>query len=170
MMLFLIFAVFLICLALLFALAWTDHKYYILPNVLNLALLISFLILHNLTGWWIISIEQAILGGLIGGAFLLAVRFVANHVMGQEDTVGLGDVKFMIAAGVGVGVPDVLLVLSVGALFGIAHGFILREIESRKVEGKVSLMTVNVPAGVGLCLATLIVTMVNFNVWWEFIK
>lgn len=170
MMLFLTFSVFLICLALLCALAWIDHKYYILPNVLNLALLIGFLIWHSLTGWKIVSVEQAVLGGFIGGVFLLAVRFVANHVMAQEDSVGLGDVKLMIAAGFGVGMPDVLLVLSIGALFGIVHGFILREIENRRTGKKASLMTVNVPAGVGLCLATLIIATINCALWWELIK
>lgn len=170
MMLYLIFFVFLLCLILLAALAWTDHKYYILPNLYNLSLLIGFLILHNLMGWALISLEQAVAGALVGGGFLLAVRFVADKVMQQEDTVGLGDVKFMIAAGFGLGMPDVLLALSVGALFGILHGVVLRAVQIRSTGQKISLMNVNVPAGVGLCLATLGIMIFNFAGWWEMIK
>ena len=108
--------VFLLCYIILIWLAWTDHKLYILPNKLNLALLICFGLFHYILDWSLISPESAVAGLAVGGGFLLIIRYVANSLL-KTDTIGLGDVKLMFAAGFGVGMPDVLLVLSILHLY-----------------------------------------------------
>lgn len=157
---------FLSIIALLGVLAWIDHRYYLLPNIYNFGLFISFLIFHFATGWYYLTVEEACLGAFVGGAFLLIVRFVANVSL-KKDTVGLGDVKFLIAAGFGVGMPNILLVLSFGALLGILHGVILQRFEKSKTGVLPNLMTLNVPAGVGLCFATAGLICIEFWQWWE---
>lgn len=151
--------------ALLIALAWTDHKLYILPNRYNLALLIAFAAFHILTGWTYVSLTGATLGLLAGGGFLLAIRAVANQIM-KMDTIGLGDVKFMMAAGFGLGIPDVFMILSVGAFFGMLHGGLLYLVQKRADKPQASLAHVNVPAGVGLCIATAGMVVFRFYGWW----
>ena len=150
---------------LLLILAWTDHKYYLLPNVYNLALLISFGIFHWLTGWAFTAPMNAVMGLLAGGGFLLAIRAAANKIM-QADTIGLGDVKFMMAAGFGLGIPNVFMVLCAGSFLGMLHGVILYLAAKRKsAKGAPDLAHVNVPAGVGLCIATAAICIYQFNGW-----
>ena len=151
---------------LLLILAWTDHKVYLLPNVYNFALFIAFGVFHFLTDWTFVSPTSAVLGLLAGGGFLLALRAVANQIM-QTDTIGLGDVKFVMAAGFGLGVPNVFMVLCIGSFLGMFHGGILYLIEKKKAGTDApDLARVNVPAGVGLCIATAALCVYYFNGWW----
>lgn len=154
------------CYAFMIKLAWTDHKLYILPNKYNIAVLIAFALFHYSLDWSLLSAESALTGLLVGGGFLLIVRYIANTLL-KSDTVGLGDVKFMMAAGFGVGMPNVLLILSIGSLLGILHGYILQKTEEKKTGIKTPLMHVNVPAGVGLAIATMIIMTFQFWNWWE---
>jgi prepilin signal peptidase PulO-like enzyme (type II secretory pathway) len=116
--------------------------------------------------WSLISPESAVAGLAVGGGFLLIIRYVANSLL-KTDTIGLGDVKLMFAAGFGVGMPDILLVLSIGSLLGILHGYILQQVETKKTGKQTPLMNVNVPAGVGLSIATMGVISLQFWNWWE---
>ncbi len=159
-------AFFILIFALLAKLAWTDHKFYLLPNVYNLSLLICYLGFHMMTKWHFVAIDKAIWGAIAGGGFLIILRAVANHVM-KTDTIGFGDIKFVIAAGFGLGIPNVFLVLTIGSALGIFHGIILYMIEDRKTEENLDLSHVNVPAGVGLCIATALITLYQFNGWWR---
>lgn len=152
--------------ALLAKLAWTDHKYYLLPNVYNLSLLLAYLGFHYLTGWTYTPITSAIGGAVAGGGFLIILRAAANHVL-KTDTIGFGDIKFIIAAGFGLGIPNIFLVLTLGSALGIVHGIILYMIEKHRRKSVVDLGRVNVPAGVGLCIATAIITVYQFYGWWE---
>ena len=150
---------------LLIKLAWTDHKYYLLPNVYNLSLFLAYLGFHYSTGWLYTTVGSAIGGAVAGGGFLIVLRAAANHVM-KTDTIGFGDIKFIIAAGFGLGIPNIFLVLTFGSALGIVHGIILFLIEKRKKNANVDLGHINVPAGVGLCIATAIITIYQFYGWW----
>ena len=165
-MFFAILASYIVIFILLAKLAWTDHKVYLLPNVYNLSLLLMYLAFHILTGWEYVSPYNALIGAVAGGGFLIILRLIANHLM-QTDTIGFGDIKFVIAAGVGLGVPNIFLMLTIGSAFGILHGMILFMIEKRKTDKDIDLGTVNVPAGVGLCIATALITAYQFHGWWE---
>lgn len=144
--------------AILAALAWRDHKEYILPNYLNAALALSFAAFHIVNGWQYLTPIEAILGAAICGALLLAIRALANHLY-KTDALGLGDVKLMAAAGLGLGFGDVMMALTLGASFGLLHGFILAIASKRQVP----LGQVNVPAGVGLALGIAIVWAMRYG-------
>ena len=151
---------------LLAALAWSDIKTFLLPNGLNAALALSFMSFHISTGWHILTPSQAVAGAIVGGGFLLIARFLAKH-FGKEDAVGLGDVKLMAAAGLGLGVPAVLLSLSLGAFFGLLHGAFIAWRQEKLTGTAPNLSTVNVPAGAGLALGIACIMATHFGLFWR---
>ncbi len=150
---------------LLVTLAKNDLKNYILPNLLNAALALSFCAFHISTHWQFISPLDAIYGALVGGGLLLLIRLAANQYY-KDDALGLGDVKLMAAAGLGLGFPNILLVLSLGATFGALHGVLIGLQEKRKGHA-IPFDKINVPAGVGLCLGIAIIALYQFRFWWQ---
>jgi len=150
-----------ICL-LLAMLAYTDHKSYILPNRYNALLAVFFIIFHGGLNFEFITPINMALACIFTGSLLLAIRHVANKMTGA-DALGLGDVKLMMAAGLGLGVPHIFLALSLGSIFGLIHGVILREVAIKKNPKKAPrLSQINVPAGVGLCLGVFCVMVYHY--------
>jgi leader peptidase (prepilin peptidase)/N-methyltransferase len=123
---------YLVIFALLAALAYRDIKEYILPDYLNAALAVSFIILHIITHWQFITPLQAVEGCVAGGGLLLLIRTIANRFY-HEDALGLGDVKLMAAAGLGLGYPAIFMALSLGAFAGLLHGLGLAFLEKQKI-------------------------------------
>lgn len=143
-----------ICFALivatLIALAYRDAKIYILPDILNLNLFILLITLNWLTEFALTEPKSMIIGSLSGGFMLLAIKFLTDKFY-QTDSLGLGDVKLIFAAGIGLGFPNIFLALSLGALFGVIHGFLIAW------KSKTHISEVQVPAGVGFTIAILII-------------
>ena len=154
---------FIIICILLVLLAYTDHKSYILPNRYNALLALFFVILHGAAYFAFISPIDMILGCVLAGGLLLIIRHIANKATGA-DALGLGDVKLMMAAGLGLGIPDIFLALSLGSVFGMIHGVILREMAIKKNPKKApKLSQINVPAGVGLCIGIFCVMLYRYH-------
>jgi leader peptidase (prepilin peptidase)/N-methyltransferase len=152
--------------ALLIALAYRDLKEYILPDYLNAALALGFMSFHISTHWQIIVPVEALLGGLMGGGLLLFIRTLANKFY-NADSLGLGDVKLMTAAGLGLGFPNILMALSIGAFAGLLHGLFMAWTDKKTAKGKkLSLGQVNVPAGLGLAFGIAVVTVYEFGFAW----
>jgi leader peptidase (prepilin peptidase)/N-methyltransferase len=150
---------------LLAALAYRDLKEYILPDFLNAALAISFIVFHTLSHWQLVKPLEALEGMLTGGGLLLIIRTLANRYY-RQDSLGLGDVKLMAAAGIGLGFPNIFMALSIGAFAGIIHGFVMALIEKKKTNHKINLSRVNVPAGVGLTIGIAAVMVGQFGFEW----
>jgi len=163
-----IFSYFLIF-ALLLALAYRDIKEYILPDYLNAALALSFMSFHIVQNWQIIQPLDALLGALAGGGILLLIRSIANKFY-KEDSLGLGDIKLMTAAGLGLGYPNILMALSLGAFVGLLHGLGMAFVSRKTNKHKVSLGEVNVPAGMGLAAGIAIMMVYGFGFEWLTIK
>lgn len=149
----------------LVALAYRDIKEYRLPNYLNIALAVIFIAFHMLTNWWGITPLQALEGGLAGGGLLLLIREIANRHY-REDSLGLGDVKLMAAAGLGLGFPNIFMALSLGAAMGLLHGLGMAFFEKITTRHKVDLGRVNVPAGLGLTIGIALVLAYQFGFGW----
>jgi leader peptidase (prepilin peptidase) / N-methyltransferase len=100
------------------ALAWIDIRYGIIPDWLNLAIAGLGLLKIVLTGDPLAAIEALGEGAAISGAFWLLRRlyFSFRGVQG----LGLGDVKFLGAAGIWVGVSGIPLVLLVATITALA--------------------------------------------------
>ena len=149
--------------------SWRDIKEYILPNELNAALAITFCAFHIATHWQIIDPISALCGAVAGGGFLLAIRAVANYFY-KDDVLGLGDVKLMAAAGLGLGFPNIMLALSAGAFAGLFHGAMIALYLERKTGQKQNLGQINVPAGFGLSIGIAIVMLTQFGFGWFTLK
>lgn len=156
-----VFSYFLIF-ALLAALAYRDLKEYILPDYLNAALALGFMSFHISTEWHVLSPPDAFFGALAGGGLLFFIRSLANMFY-KTDSLGLGDVKLMTAAGIGLGYPDILMALTLGAFAGLLHGLLMAWADKK---GRVSLGQVNVPAGLGLTIGIAAVMVHGFGVEW----
>jgi leader peptidase (prepilin peptidase)/N-methyltransferase len=149
--------------ALLGALAYRDIKEYILPDSLNAALAVSFIILHITKHWQLITPLQALEGCLAGGGLLLLIRAIANRFY-HEDALGLGDVKLMAAAGLGLGFPNIFMALSLGSFIGLLHGVYMAILDKRKSKDhKINLGHVNVPAGLGLTIGIALMMAYQFG-------
>ena len=129
---------------------WIDLKLWILPNELVLLLALTALPFHFATDWFFGGWLTFVIGGLVGGGALYAIRAVANHFYGFE-TMGLGDVKLMAAVGLWIGPENVLMALSIGAICGVLHAVILAVIHKK------SLSRMMLPAGPGFIAGSLIV-------------
>ena len=151
--------------ALLAALAWRDLKEYILPNLMNAALAISFCSFHISTGWSLISPPNALVGAAVGGGFLLAIGMAADHFY-KKDSLGMGDVKLMAAAGLGLGFPNILLAMSIGAFAGLLHGAVISLYHEKKTGERIPFGEINVPAGLGLTVGIAIVVITQFGFSW----
>jgi leader peptidase (prepilin peptidase)/N-methyltransferase len=136
---------------LLVALSVIDLRVRLLPNKLVLPLAILGVIFHTVMGWAYITPLDMIAGGAMGFGILYGIRYTANRLY-KMDTLGLGDVKLMGAAGLWLGPDGVLMALILGAMLGMAHGLIVAFYLSRQSGKKINLNTLEVPAGPGFAL------------------
>ncbi len=156
---------YLIIIALLMALAYRDIKEYILPDYLNAALALSFSAFHISMHWQLITPIESLEGAFAGGSLLLLIRVCANKYY-NKDALGLGDVKLMAAAGLGLGYPGIFMALSLGAFAGLLHGLFMALLEKKKNNHKINLSRVNVPAGLGLTIGIALMMVYQFGFEW----
>jgi leader peptidase (prepilin peptidase)/N-methyltransferase len=105
-------------------LAWIDIRHGIIPDWLNLAIAALGLSRALLAGGPWVGVEAACEGAAIGVIFLLLRRlyFAWRKIQG----LGLGDVKFLAAAGTWVGIAGLPMVLLVAALTALASAGVMR--------------------------------------------
>jgi leader peptidase (prepilin peptidase)/N-methyltransferase len=133
--------------SLLVALSIIDVRSMILPDRLNLMLGVSGFaqcFALGLPGW-----RDAVLGSLIGGG-LMALVAAVFHALRGRDGLGLGDVKFIFAAGLWVGWQGLPLLLSVASMTALAFVALRATIEGRLDQTSV------LPFGPFLALGTLV--------------
>src|SRR5580692_2115651 len=122
------FMVELICLALLclasVMTAWTDLRGGIIPDWLNLTILLLGLLWSFARDGWGAAFEAAGAAVVIGATVWLLRRlyFAIRKIQG----LGLGDVKFLAAAAVWVGIAGIPVVLLAAALTALATAGVLR--------------------------------------------
>ncbi len=143
-------------LSLLTALSIIDLKTKLLPNKYVAGFFGSAIAFHAATQFQFIAPLDMFLGAIAGGGMLLAIRHIANKIY-KRDTLGLGDVKLMGAAGVWLGIEHIFLALSLGALAGLIHGIIYGRYK------KIDLSKLSVPAGPGFIFGIIIVGIIKFQ-------
>jgi len=101
-------------------LAWIDIRHGIIPDWLNLVIAGLGLAKAIVVDGPVAGVEAACEGAAIGAIFWLLRRlyFVLREVQG----LGLGDVKFLAAAGIWIGVTGLPMLLLGAALTGRAYG------------------------------------------------
>ena len=129
---------------------WIDLKLWILPDELIVLFAALALPFHYAIDWYYGGWLLYVLAGLIGGVTLLIIREAANRFY-KMDTMGLGDIKLMAAAGLWLGPQGILLALTVGALCGAMHAIALAFLTKK------SLKNMMLPAGPGFIAGIIMV-------------
>jgi prepilin signal peptidase PulO-like enzyme (type II secretory pathway) len=139
----------------LLALSIIDLKDWILPDELNLALALTGVAFHMLTAYRFMDIEYMMLGAAFGAGLLYIIRFFANRHY-DRDTLGLGDVKLLGAAGLWLGLEGPLMAITLGAFAGLLHGIVYAFYIARKNKTAFTISQLSIPAGPGFAVGILI--------------
>jgi len=133
-----------------------DLKTRLLPNKHAAGFFVSGLIFHAINKFQFSAPLDIFLGMIAGSGLLLAIRYIANKIY-KRDTLGLGDVKLMGAAGAWLGLEYIFIAISLGAFAGLIHGIIYSHYK------KVKLSTLSIPAGPGFIFGIIIVGIIKFQ-------
>lgn len=154
---------------LLITLIVIDIKEWLLPNIYVFPFAVLGILFHVTTGFTLLDSSDLFLGFIAGGGTLLAIRTIANGIY-KTDTLGLGDVKLLAAAGLWLGLHGVILSLILGASAGLVHGVIYWAYLNFYKKKKTSFRRLKMPAGpgfiAGIILAAFIPNMGVLNVFW----
>jgi leader peptidase (prepilin peptidase) / N-methyltransferase len=117
-------------------LAWIDIREGIIPNWMNLAIAGLGLSKALIVDGPLLGLEAACEGVAIGAAFWLLRRlyFAFRKIQG----LGLGDVKFLAAAGIWVGIAGIPMLLLVAALTALACAGLM-QLAGRQLTGQTSI-------------------------------
>lgn len=143
-------------LVLLLTLSIIDLKTFLLPNELVLGFLVSGIVFHAATIFRYADFQDMVLGGIIGFSLLYLLRGV-TEIIYKRETLGLGDVKLMGAAGVWLGPDFILLALTAGAVCGVAHGLGMALYMKCKSGHFPVMREMVLPAGPGFAAGTVLV-------------
>ena len=136
----------LIAIILLITLAIIDFRTYYLPNIYVFTLAVAGVLFQLITQATLLPIGLIITGALTGFFSLYLIRLIANHHY-KTDTLGLGDVKLMGAAGIWLGLDGILMALTFGALAGLVHGLIYATYLKLYKRQSINFGQLNIPAG-----------------------
>ncbi len=142
-------------------LAWLtviDLRTMILPDRLVFLYGLLGVGFHLSTGFTILTPIDLLTGAGVGGGFLATVRWAGNHYYGQES-MGLGDVKLLIAGGLWLGGMGAVWAITLGAAITIIFAFAHAEYQRQKTGKFPSLHRLEVPAGPGFCVALALLTL-----------
>lgn len=139
-----------------------DLRVRLLPNVYVGAFFLCGVFFHLLSGFAFGSVDNLAYGALAGGGLLWLIRALANRAYGF-DTLGLGDVKLMVAAGFWLGLDFIFLGLCVGAFAGLLHGIVHGMREQKRTGEKVDFARLSIPAGPGFIVGIAFVGAVKFQ-------
>lgn len=141
--------------ALLLALSIIDLKHWILPDELNFALGVAGIAFHLLTAYRFLELQHMLMGAALGAGLLYIIRHFSNRHYGR-DTLGLGDVKLLGAAGLWLGLEGTLEAITLGALAGLLHGIVYAVYIARKNKTAFTVSQLSIPAGPGFAVGILI--------------
>lgn len=150
---------------LLVALSVIDLKTWLLPNKLVLPLALLGVAFHALMRFTLLPAHEMIFGALLGGGILYVIRMGGNAYY-KQDTLGLGDVKLLAAAGIWLGIEGVVMAMTVGAFAGVLHGLAFAVIKGIREKTKPNLNRLMIPAGPGFCVGIVIAWVWKYLEFW----
>ena len=110
---------------------FVDFDFQIIPDEISLGgivvgVVLSFIFpLLHLTSLHLRSLEQSLLGALVGGGVLWILGCIGNFIF-KKESMGGGDVKLLAMIGAFLGWKRTLLVLPVASLIGSVVGIIIK--------------------------------------------
>jgi len=157
-----ILAVATLCLSALLVIDFRSDR---LPDPLTLLLGLLGLGFHCIHNFDLLPLTALLAGALLGALLLYVLRAVYLRRRGVE-ALGLGDVKFVAASGLWVGIDGIFLVIALGALLTLAGLALQGLLRQRRLAGG-SLFwpdgRTRIPFGPGLILAA--VAVFGLQVW-----
>lgn len=143
-------------LSLLIILSIIDLKTFLLPNIYVAPFALLGVVFHIVTDFYYLDWQTMLIGGLTGYLLLYLIRLGGNKYYGQES-LGLGDVKLLGAAGLWLGYEGVLFAVTLGAFAGLIHGLIYAVILKFKSTEPFNLRRLMIPAGPGFAVGIVLV-------------
>jgi len=101
-------------------LAYIDWRTFRLPNLITLPLVFTGLCLNSFRGMQFVSLQESIIGALVGYLLLWLLNRIYRYVKKQEG-IGMGDAKLLAALGAWLGwtsLPGILLIASLTGIIG----------------------------------------------------
>lgn len=147
---------------LLVVLSAIDLKIRLLPNELVAGFATLGVVFHLTSLTRFVPLPSIVIGGLAGFLALYLIRMIANKLY-DADTLGLGDVKLMGAAGLWLGIDGVLLAMAAGASAALLHGLIYGLWLSKKTGLKPDFSRLQIPAGPGFAIGIIAVGVWQFS-------
>lgn len=146
----------------LITLSIIDIKTFLLPNKWVATFAALGFIFHATNGFNEISIQQVAYGSLAGFWTLYIIRAAGNWYY-KQDSLGLGDVKLLGAAGIWLGVEGVFFSITVGAFAGLIHGIIYALYVAIKNKQPIKMARLRIPAGPGFAVGIIIVGIWKYH-------
>jgi leader peptidase (prepilin peptidase)/N-methyltransferase len=150
------------CMSALLVIDLRSHR---LPDPLTLLLGLLGLGFHFLHNFELLPLPALLAGAILGALLLYALRAFYLRRRGIE-ALGLGDVKFVAAAGLWVGIDGIFLGIAFGALLTLAGLALLGLLRHRRLADFSSFWPdgqTRIPFGPGLILASVAVFLLQ--VW-----
>ena len=139
-----------------------DLKTRLLPNKYVLQFFFLGMAFHIVTGFHYTTPLNMVIAALLSSGILLLIRTIGNRIY-KTDTLGLGDVKLMGAAGIWLGTNFIFLAISLGAIMGIFHG-IAYVIHTKITTGEnINFAKLSIPAGPGFIIGIIIIAIAKFH-------
>lgn len=113
---------------------------------------------HTTTHFLLLSPTHMLMGALMGGGVLWVIRWGGTKYY-QQEAMGLGDVKLLLAAGLWLGPEHTITAILLGAIAGLFHGLGFAGLRALKT-GTFSIDRLIIPAGPGF-----IVGIVTTFIW-----
>lgn len=147
---------------LLIILVIIDFKTYLLPNIYVFPFATLGIVFHWLNDFALLDPRQIVLGGVLGYAMMYTIRWGGNKYY-KQDSLGLGDVKLLAAAGLWFGFTGVLFAMTFGAFASLIHGIIIAVHQSVTKKTPFTISRLTIPAGPGFIVGILMVGFWKFH-------
>ena len=149
-------------LSMLIALFIVDLRIWILPNIYIAAFAIFGVGFHaSLSFEWLAPLDM-LYGMLTGGGTLFIIRCFGNWYYGVES-LGLGDVKLFLAAGLWLDAEAIINALIIGALVSLFHGAIVMMQNNLRNNKKTSFRHMRIPAGPGFIIGIIGAGIIEYH-------
>ena len=144
-----------------------DLRVWLLPNKYVLIFALLGVAFHAALHFSLLAPHEMIYGALLGSGILYVIRICGNAYY-KQDTLGLGDVKLLAAAGLWLGLEGVVFALTAGAFAGLLHGIGVATAKAIKEKSPINLKRLMIPAGPGFCVGIIASWLYLFYGYWEY--